>query len=248
MTVTTKTRRLEVNRRSGWKSWLGSFFTSSVGMKWMMALTGIGLLAYVLVHMIGNLKIYLGPEDIDHYAESLKTLFYPIVPKTGMLWLFRFGLTAMFIIHMWSAITLALRNRRARGPIRYEAKRQYLAANYANRTMLWGGVIIFLFLTFHILDLTLGTVNPDFVAGNVYDNIVYSFSRWWVALIYIVAQIALAFHIYHGAWSVFQSLGLSNPRYDQWRRWLAVALALALLIGNSSIPIAVQFGFLPVAG
>ena len=246
--MTTQTRRLEVNRRSGWKSWLGPFFTSDIGMKWMMALTGIGLLAYVLVHMIGNLKIYLGPEDIDHYAEALKTLFYPIVPKTAMLWLFRFGLTAMFIIHMWSAITLALRNRRARGTIRYTAKRQYLAANYANRTMLWGGVIIFLFLVFHIMDLTLGTVNPDFVAGSVYNNIVYSFSRWWVALIYIVAQIALAFHIYHGAWSVFQSLGMSNPRYDDWRRWLAVVLALALLIGNSSIPIAVQFGLLQVSG
>ncbi len=214
----------------------------------MMALTGIGLVAYVLVHMIGNMKIYLGAEDLDHYAEALRTLLYPIVPETGVLWMFRFGLLAMFIIHMWSAIVLALRNRRARGKIRYTAKRQYLAANYANRTMLWGGVIIFLFLVYHIADLTLGLTNPDFVAGEVYNNVITSFQIWWVALIYIVAQIALAFHIYHGAWSVFQSLGLSNPRYDEWRRWLAVVFALALLIGNSSIPIAVQFGLLQVSG
>lgn len=214
----------------------------------MMALTGIGLLAYVLVHMIGNLKIYLGAEDLDHYAEALRTLLYPIVPETGVLWMFRFGLLAMFIIHMWSAIVLALRNRRARGTIRYTAKRQYLAANYANRTMLWGGVIIFLFLGYHIADLTLGMTNPDFVEGAVYHNVITSFQVWWVALIYVVAQIALAFHVYHGAWSVFQSLGMSNPRYDEWRRWMAVVFALALLIGNSSIPIAVQFGLLQVSG
>ena len=120
--MTTKTRRLEVNRRSGWQSWLGPFFTSDVGMKWMMALTGIGLLAYVLVHMIGNLKIFIGPEDLDHYAESLRALLYPIFPKTGVLWLFRIGLSAMAIIHIWSATVLALRNRSARGSIRYEER------------------------------------------------------------------------------------------------------------------------------
>jgi len=213
-------------------------------MKWMMALTGLGLLAYILVHMIGNLKIYLGAEDLDHYAEALRTLFYPILPKTSMLWLFRFGLLAMFGIHMWSATVLALRSRRARGTIRYEEKRQYLAADYASRTMLWGGVIIFLFLVFHIADLTLGLTNPDYVNGAVYNNVVTSFQVWWVALIYVVAQIALALHIYHGAWSVFQSLGMANPRYNDWRRWFAVTFAILILIGNASIPIAVLFGLL----
>lgn len=246
--MTTKTRRLEVNRRSGWRSWLGPFFTSDIGMKWMMALTGAGLLAYVLVHMIGNIKIYLGAEDLDHYAEALRTLLYPIVPESGVLWIFRIGLLSMFGIHIWSAIVLATRNWKARGTIRYEAKRQYVAANYASRTMLWGGIIIFLFILFHIADLTLGSANPDYVAGSVYNNVIYSFGRWWVALIYVTAQIALAFHIYHGAWSLFQSLGMSNPRYDEWRRWLAVVFALAILIGNSSIPIAVQFGLLQVSG
>jgi succinate dehydrogenase / fumarate reductase cytochrome b subunit len=247
-TVTTQTRRLEVNRRSGWNSWLGPFFTSDIGMKWMMALTGIGLLAYILVHMIGNMKIFLGPEDLDHYAEALRSLLYPIVPKTGVLWLFRFGLTAMFVIHIWSATVLALRSRKARGKVRYEASREYAAANYANRTMLWGGVIIALFVLFHLLDLTVGSVNGEYVNGEVYNNVIYSFQRWWVALFYVVAQIALAFHIYHGAWSLFQSLGLANPRYNDWRRWFSVVFALAILIGNSSIPIAVQFGLLETVG
>ena len=246
--MTTKTRRLEVNRRSGWQSWLGPFFTSDVGMKWMMALTGIGLLGYVLVHMIGNLKIFIGPEDLDHYAESLRTLLYPIFPETSVLWLFRIGLSAMAIIHIWSATVLALRNRKARGTIRYEKKREYAAANYASRTMLWGGVLIALFVLYHLADLTLGSANPDYVAGDVYNNVVYSFERWPVALFYIVTMFFLALHIYHGAWSLFQSLGMANPRYDVWRRWLAVALALAILIGNSAIPIAVQLGILTVSG
>jgi len=246
--VTTKTRRLEVNRRSGWQSWLGPFFTSDVGMKWMMALTGIGLLGYILVHMIGNLKIFIGPEDLDHYAESLRTLLYPIFPKEGVLWLFRIGLSAMAIIHIWSATVLALRNRKARGSIRYEKKREYAAANYASRTMLWGGVLIALFVLYHLADLTIGSANPDYVAGDVYNNVVYSFERWPVALFYLVTMFFLALHIYHGAWSLFQSLGMANPRYDIWRRWLAVALALAILIGNSSIPIAVQLGILTVSG
>lgn len=246
--VTTKTRRLEVNRRSGWQSWLGPFFTSDVGMKWMMALTGIGLLGYILVHMIGNLKIFIGPEDLDHYAESLRTLLYPIFPKEGVLWLFRIGLSAMAIIHIWSATVLALRNRKARGSIRYEKRREYAAADYASRTMLWGGVLIALFVLYHLADLTIGSANPDYVAGDVYNNVVYSFERWPVALFYLVTMVFLALHIYHGAWSLFQSLGMANPRYDVWRRYLAVALALAILIGNSSIPIAVQLGILTVSG
>ena len=246
--MTTKTRRLEVDRRSGWRSWLGPFFTSDIGMKWMMALTGAGLLAYVLVHMIGNLKIFLGPEDLDHYAEALRTLLYPIVPEGGVLWLFRIGLLAMFVVHIWSATVLTLRNWKARGKIRYEAKRQYSAVNYANRTMRWGGTIILLFVIFHVADLTIGSANPEYVHGAVYNNVLYSFQRWYVALFYVIAQIALAFHIYHGAWSMFQSLGLSNPRYNDWRRWFAVAFALAILIGNSLIPISVQFGLLTVSG
>lgn len=216
-------------------------------MKWMMALTGAGLLAYVLVHMIGNLKIFLGSEDLDHYAESLRTLLYPIVPENGVLWLFRIGLLSIVVVHIWSATVLTLRNRAARGRIRYEARRQYAAVNYANRTMRWGGVIILLFIIFHLGDLTTGNANPEYVPGAVYNNIIYSFERWPVALFYVVAQIALALHIYHGAWSAFQSLGLSNPRFNDWRRWFAVGFALVILIGNSSIPIAVQFGLLQVS-
>ena len=109
-----------------------------------------------------------------------------------------------------------------------------------------GGVIILLFLIFHLADLTFGYTNPDFVSGDVYNNIVTSFQSIPVAVIYIVAQVFLALHIYHGAWSLFQSLGLANPRFNEWRRWFAVAFALIILIGNTSMVLAVQVGYLTI--
>ena len=104
------------------------------------------------------------------------------------------------------------------------------------------GVIVLLFVLFHLADLTFGNANPDFVHGDVYHNLLASFERTWVVVIYVVAQIALAFHIYHGAWSMFQSVGLANPRFNDWRRWFAAVFAMVILIGNSIIPLAVQFG------
>jgi len=242
--LTATNKRTEVTGRSGWSDWLGPFFTSDLGIKWMMALTGIGLLAYVLVHMIGNLKVFFGAEEINLYAESLRTLLYPLVPKQSILWLFRLGLIAAFGIHIWAAWVTTRRSRRARGDVAYQAKRHYTSANYASRTMRWGGVIILLFVLFHLADLTFGKANPDFVSGDVYHNLITSFERTPVAIFYLAAQVVLALHIYHGAWSLFQSLGMANPRYNDWRRWFAVAFAVLILIGNSSMVLAVQFGWL----
>ena len=242
--MTTTNKRSEVTHRSGWSDWLGPFFTSDLGIKWMMALTGIGLLAYVLVHMIGNLKVFFGAAEINLYAESLRTLLYPLVPKQSVLWLFRLGLIAAFGIHIWAAWVTTRRSHRAKGAVEYQARRQYTAANYASRTMRWGGVIILLFVIFHLADLTFGQANPDFISGDVYHNLISSFEQTPVAIFYIVAQIVLAFHIYHGAWSLFQSLGMANPRYNYWRRAFAAGFALLILVGNTSMVLAVQFGAL----
>ena len=236
--------RSEVTRRSGWNAWLGPFFTSDIGIKWMMALTGIGLLAYVLAHMIGNLKVFFGAEEINLYAEALRELGYPLVPKQSVLWLFRAGLIAIFVIHIWAAYVTTRRSHRATGAVSYQARRRFIAANYASRTMRWGGIIILLFVLFHLADLTFGNANPEFVSGEVYHNVVTSFQRLPVAIIYIAAQFVLALHIYHGAWSMFQSLGLANTRYNDWRRWFAAAFALVILVGNTAMVLAVQFGFL----
>jgi succinate dehydrogenase / fumarate reductase cytochrome b subunit len=246
----TTTTRADVEARRGWRSWLGGFFSSSIGLKWLMALTGIGLLLYVLVHMIGNLKIFLGTDpvtgayQIDLYGEALRNLGGHLVPHESILWLFRIGLIALFGIHIYAAYALALRNRKARGGDRYEHKRHYEAVNYANRTMLWGGTIILLFVLFHIADLTVGTANPDFVEGAIHHNIIASLTQPVVAIFYLIAQAALAFHIYHGAWSLWQSLGIVNPRYKAFRRYLAVVFAATIFIGNTAIIVAVWSGYI----
>lgn len=245
----TTTKRAPVHDRHGWRQWLGGFFSSSVGLKWLMALTGIGLLLYVLAHLIGNLKIFLGVDpftgeyQIDTYSEALRTLGGHLVPRGSILLLFRIGLASLFILHIWAAVVLTRRNLTARGRVRYEHRRHYNEANYASRTMRLGGTIVLLFLIYHLADLTFGYANPAYVYGDVYNNMVASMSQPIVALIYMIANVALAVHIYHGAWSLFQSIGTVNPKYNDLRRYFAVAFAAVILVGNLSIPLAIWAGW-----
>jgi len=145
------------------------------------------------------------------------------------------------VVHIVAAAQLTRMNQRAR-PVRYQSKRDYVAANYASRTMRWTGVIIGLFVIFHLFDLTWGQANPHFVRGDPYDNLFYSFDRVPIAIVYIVANVALGLHIFHGAWSMFQSLGLNNPRYNQWRRWFAYGFAGLITVGNVSMPLLITTG------
>jgi succinate dehydrogenase / fumarate reductase cytochrome b subunit len=144
--------------------WPLELYRSSVGKKWIMALSGIALLGYVFVHMLGNLKLYLGAEDMDHYSEWLRTLLVPFFPRTVTLWLLRFGLIAAFVLHIVAAYQLTRMNQKAR-PIKYQSQRDYVAANFASRTMRWTGIIVGLFIVFHLFDLTWGAANPHFVRG-----------------------------------------------------------------------------------
>ncbi len=227
-----------------------NIYQSSVGRKWVMALTGIGLLGFIVVHMIGNLHIYEGPSQMYEYAETLRELGGGLVPRTLVLWVMRVGLLAMFLVHLHSAYTLKERSRLASdragfvgGAKKYESKRDYIAANYASRTMRWTGPIIGLYLLFHLADLTWGWWLGDaYVRGNPYHNVVESLSSIPVAIIYVVANVALAMHIFHGTWSMFQSLGVNNPRYNGLRRNLATVLAGVVLVGNLSFPVLVQAG------
>jgi succinate dehydrogenase / fumarate reductase cytochrome b subunit len=206
-----------------------------------MALSGIVLLGFVLGHMVGNLKLYLGAVHLNEYAEWLRTFGEPVLPRTVVLWAVRVGLIAAFVFHIVAAAQLTRMNMAAR-PVKYQSHRDYVAANFASRTMRWTGVIIGLFVIFHLMDLTWGQANPDFVRGDVYDNVFNSFERVPVAIIYIVANIALAIHIFHGAWSMFQSLGWNNPRFNQWRRSFAIAFAVVIGIGNVSMPLLIVTG------
>jgi succinate dehydrogenase / fumarate reductase cytochrome b subunit len=230
-------RRVQPARRR-WP-WPLDLYQSAVGKKWAMAWSGIILLGFVFFHMLGNLKAYLGPVPMNHYAEWLRDMAVPALPRTVLLWIIRSVLIAAFVVHMHAAYVLTRMNHRAR-PAKYATERDYIAANWASRTMRWTGVIVILFVFFHLADLTWGAANPEFVRGSVYHNMAYSFSRVWVAVIYVIANLALAVHIFHGAWSLFASLGVSNPRVVRFRRSFATAFAAVILIGNVSFPIMVQ--------
>lgn len=194
--------------------------------------------------MFGNLKVYFGPDDFNHYGHFLRELLVPLLPRTWALWGLRLGLVAAFGLHIHAAASLTLLNRRANSGQAYLHKRDHQAANAASRSMRLSGIVIALFLLFHLADLTWGTVNPDFVRGDAYRNLVASFDRPAIALVYVVANLVLGLHLFHGAWSMFQSLGLNNPRWNSWRRGFAIGFAAVIAAGNLSFPIAVQLGIL----
>jgi succinate dehydrogenase / fumarate reductase cytochrome b subunit len=223
------------------KPFLLDLYSTAVGKKYVMAITGLIGVGFVIVHLIGNLKVYLGAEEIDHYGEFLRELLVPLLPRTVALWLLRLVLIGALALHLHAAYSLTLINRRAR-PDRYQSPRDYIAANFASRTMRWTGIIVLLFLFYHLADLTWGWFNPDFVRGAVYHNLDESLSQIPVAILYIVANIALGIHLFHGVWSLFQSMGWSNPRFNSWRRGIATAIATLIVVGNCSFPIAVQAG------
>ena len=235
------------------KPFLVDLYSTAVGKKYVMAITGLVGVGFVLVHMIGNLKIYLGlvnhdgerAYDIDIYGEFLRELLVPILPRTYVLWGLRLVLIGALLLHLHAAYTLTIMNRRAR-PVPYQSSRDYVAANFASRTMRWSGVIVLLFLFWHLADFTWGWFNPDFERGAVYRNVDASLSRLPVAALYVVANVALGIHLFHGFWSLFQSMGWNSPRFNQWRRAAAVGIATAIVVGNVSFPVAVQAGIIQI--
>lgn len=218
-----------------------SFYRSDVGKKAVMAATGIMLFGFVLVHMLGNLKLYQGPEKLNAYAEWLREVGSPALPHSGLLWIARVVLLVAVALHVTAATQLTLGNRRAR-PQKYH-RRVAIQSTYAARTVRWGGVLIALYVVFHLAHLTWGSAHPSFVPGDVYGNVVAGFQVWWVSLFYMVAQIALGFHLYHGLWSLFQTLGWWQPLGERdWRRHFALLFAWVVTLGNLSFPLAVLSG------
>jgi succinate dehydrogenase / fumarate reductase cytochrome b subunit len=213
---------------------------SSVHLKIVMALSGAVLLLYLVVHMVGNLKIFFGEEALDTYAHWLREVGEPALPAQGMLWIVRVVLLVAVISHIVAATVLARRARAAR-PVGY-AHRRPVQTSYASRTMRWGGVIILLFVIYHILDLTTGTLNPNGVPGEVYDNVVADFSRWYITLAYTVAMVALGFHLRHGLWSALQTLGRSSGPSQKRYKAMALVFAVVLTAGFLAVPFAVAFG------
>jgi succinate dehydrogenase / fumarate reductase, cytochrome b subunit len=214
-----------------------AFLRSSLGLKIVMALTGVILFGFVIGHMIGNLQVYLGREAFNAYAESLRALGHGT-----LLWIARGGLLVAVALHIWSAWRLTLLNRAAR-PVGYrEVERR--ESSYASRTMRWSGVILLLFIVYHLMHFTFGVraVHPHFVHGDAYHNFVTGFQSPLVSGFYVLAMLALGLHLYHGAWSFLQTLGLSHPRYNHLRYAFAGLLTLVILAGNISFPVAVLTG------
>lgn len=223
-------------------SWLLGFWHSAIGKKAVMAVTGFFLFGWIFLHMAGNLKVYTGPEHYNAYAAFLITMGAPLLPAKGALYAVRALLLIAVWLHIQAATQLTLMNRRAR-PVGY-ADRDYVSAGYAARTMRWGGVIIALFVIYHLLHLTFGTLHPDFIEHDVYHNFVTGFQVWWVSAFYIVANLALGMHLYHGLWSMFNSVGLSHDRFNSWKRGFATLFAVVVTLANISFPIAVLIGVL----
>lgn len=205
-----------------------------------MAITGVILFGWIFAHMAGNLKLYLGPEHMNEYARFLRVMGAPMVPNTALLWVSRIVLLLAVWLHIQAATQLTLMNKRAR-PVDY-ASRDYVTASYASRTMRWGGIIILLFVFYHLGHLTFGTLHQSFVPDDPYHNVVAGFQVWWVSAFYILANLALGLHLYHGLWAMFNSLGLNHPRFNAWRRYFAIAFALLISLANISFPISVLIG------
>jgi succinate dehydrogenase / fumarate reductase, cytochrome b subunit len=214
-----------------------------VGKKVVMAVTGVVLVGFVVAHMLGNLKIFLGAEAIDTYAVFLRTMAEPLFPSSALLWVARIVLLTCVALHITAAVQLTRMNWAAR-PQAYDTKRS-IATTYAARTMRWSGVILALFIVFHLLHLTGGVVGfqpGEFVHLSVYHNVVAAFSVWYVSLFYIVAMACLCLHLDHGIWSMLQTLGWNNARTTPALQALSRGVALVVFVGFISVPVAVLAG------
>jgi succinate dehydrogenase / fumarate reductase, cytochrome b subunit len=216
--------------------------TTSLQLKIVMAASGAVLVLFLLGHMLGNLKIFLGAEALDTYAAWLREVGEPALPREALLWITRVVLLVAVAAHIASATVLARRASRAR-PVRYAA-RPRTPGSYAARTMRWGGVIVALFIVWHILDLTTGLLNPNGVEGAVYDNVVADFApaRWYITLWYVVAMIAIGLHLRHGLWSAMQTLGRSSGPDQQRLKTLSTVVAAVLTAGFLAVPLSVTTG------
>jgi succinate dehydrogenase / fumarate reductase, cytochrome b subunit len=220
--------------------WLLTFYRSTIGKKVLMAVTGIGLIVFVIGHMAGNLQVFIGPAKMNAYAAFLKS--------TGeLLWIARLGLLAAVIIHITMAVQLTRIAARARG-VGY-ARREPQVSTIASRTMRWGGFLLLVFIVFHILHFTTGTVYPaastpdiTFSHTDVYANVIGAFRVWWVTAFYVVAMLFLLLHLFHGAWSSMRTLGLSKPSRHPLHRRISTVIALVVWLGFTIVPVAAFLG------
>lgn len=214
------------------------FWSAVNGKKAVMAITGIGLFGFILGHMLGNLQVFLGREAFNRYAAFLRV-------EPALLWAVRIGLLVFVTLHIWATIQLALLNKLNARPVGYVKKRN-VGSSYASRTMYWSGPIIAAFVIYHLMQFTWGVGGTPYEEGDAYNNLVRGFQVIPIALAYIVAMGLLLLHLYHGVWSMFQTLGVNHPRYTPLLRRFAQVISIVLFVGFSSIPVAVIAGWVDV--
>ena len=217
---------------------------TTIGKKVIMAVTGLVWIGFVTFHMYGNLKVFGGPEYFNAYAEGLRSIGAPIFGHSHLLWMARLVLIGSVVLHVWAALTLYQRNTHTR-PAKY-TRHKKLQANYATLTMIYGGVFILLFLIFHLMHFTWGVpgIHPNFICDDAYHNVVVGFQSYAYipSIIYLVAMVFLALHLYHGTWSMFQTLGLNNKTYTKMIQALALIVAIVVPVGFAIVPISVMIG------
>jgi succinate dehydrogenase / fumarate reductase, cytochrome b subunit len=218
-----------------------AIWSSSVGKKIAMAVSGLVLYGFVVGHMVGNLKVYQGREAFNHYAEGLRTFGAPFFGYGQLLWIIRIVLLAALLVHIAAVFQLTRQSKAARK----HAYKKFdgLEFSYASRTMLWGGLLLLAYVVYHLMHLTFGNAHPNFIPGDAYNNFVVGFQQVPASAAYIVAMIPLGLHMYHGFWSMLQTLGANNPKYNRLRRPTALTLALLVVLLNISFPVAVLLGW-----
>jgi succinate dehydrogenase / fumarate reductase cytochrome b subunit len=209
------------------------FYDSTIGKKVIMALTGAVLFGYLIAHMLGNLQVFLGREVMNHYAETLHGNF-------PLLWGVRIVVLVSVLLHAWAAVQLTAVKAAAR-PVGY-IKPANVQGTTGSRTMMLSGPVIALFVIGHLLHLTTGTIHPQFVELHAYENVVNGFSNPIASALYIVAMILVGFHLSHGIWSMFQSVGFSHPRYTPLIKKFSGIFAWVLIAGFIAVPISVLAG------
>jgi succinate dehydrogenase / fumarate reductase cytochrome b subunit len=216
--------------------WAVNFWKSQIGKKFVMAVTGLIGVGFVVGHMLGNLQMFQGPEKMNAYAEFLHNL-------GGLLWLARAALLGAVILHVVAAVQLT-RQKQAARPVAYVKGTQWEVSTFASRSIRWGGALLLFFIVFHLAHFTWRVVYPGYSSTNIYGNVIAGFSKWYVSLFYLVTMAALFLHLYHGVWSSPRTLGAVQPSRNPLARRVAPLIAILVYLGFSAIPAAVLLGIL----
>ncbi|MDS1272104.1 succinate dehydrogenase cytochrome b subunit [Lipingzhangella sp. LS1_29] len=215
-------------------------YRSTVVLKATMAVSGLLIAAWLVMHMVGNLKIFEGQQSFDEYSAWLRTVGYPAFPESGLLWIMRVVLLAAIIAHIYSAVVLTVRDRRAR-PVRYQTTKA-VQRTYASYTMRWGGLLIAVFVVYHLLHLTANVISPGGASDSPYERVVNGFQIWWVTAFYVLSVAAVGLHLRHGIWSGLATLGFNKARRQRAISKTATVVATLLFVGFVIPPLAVLIG------